>query len=117
MAAVAAVFPPTDLAPYVDPANPLREKFPALKFEPTKAADYSPLNQVSADDPPTLLVHGDKDELVPIWHSEKIDAAFGEAKVAHKLVVIKGAAHGFDAEGNKTMFTNMVAWFDEHLAK
>ena len=117
VAAVAAVFPPTDLAPYVDPANPLRERFPALKFEPAKAADYSPLNQVSADDPPTLLVHGDKDELVPIWHSEKIDAALGEVKVPHKLVVIEGAAHGFDAEGNKKMFTNMVAWFDEYLAK
>lgn len=117
VAAVAAVFPPTDLAPYVDPANPLRERFPALKFEPAKAADFSPLNQVSADDPPTLLVHGDKDELVPIWHSEKLDAALGEVKVAHKLVVIKGAAHGFDAEGNKKMFANMLAWFDEHLSK
>lgn len=117
VAAVAAVFPPTDLAPYVDPANPLRERFPALKFDPAKAADFSPLKQVSADDPPTLLVHGDKDELVPIWHSEKLDAALGEVKVAHKLVVIEGAAHGFDAEGNKKMFTNMVAWFDEHLAK
>lgn len=117
VAAVAAVFPPTDLGPYVDPANPLREKFPALKFDPNKAADYSPLKQVSADDPPTLLVHGDKDELVPIWHSEKLTVALEEVKVPHKLVVIEGAAHGFDADGNKKMFTNMVAWFDEHLAK
>ncbi|MCC6507491.1 MAG: alpha/beta hydrolase [Pirellulaceae bacterium] len=116
VAAVAAVFPPTDLAPYVDPANPLRETFPALKFEPAKAADYSPLMQVSADDPPTLLVHGDKDELVPIWHSEKLVAALGEVKVPHKLIVIPGAAHGFNAEGNQKMFTNMLAWFDEHLA-
>ncbi len=86
-----------------------------MKFDPAKADDYSPLKQVSPDDPPTLLVHGDKDELVPIWHSEKIDAALGEAKVPHKLVVIEGAAHGFDKEGNKKMFDNMLAWFDEHL--
>ncbi len=103
VAAVAAVFPPTDLAPYVDPANPLRERFPALKFDPAKAADYSPLNQVSADDPPILLVHGDKDELVPIWHSEKLDAALGEVKVPHKLVVIEGAAHGFDAKATENV--------------
>lgn len=117
VAAVAAVFPPTDLAPYVDPANPLRETFPALKFDPAKAADFSPLMQVSADDPPTLLVHGDKDELVPIWHSEKIAAALKDAKVPQKLEVINGAAHGFDADGNKRMTDSMLAWFDEHLKK
>ena len=115
VAAVAAVFPPTDLVPYVDPKNPLREQFPALKFEVEKANDYSPLKQVSADDAPTLLVHGDKDELVPLWHSEKIHEAFQQAKVPSNLIVIKGAAHGFDAEGNKRMFTSMIEWFDEHL--
>jgi acetyl esterase/lipase len=115
VAAVVAVFPPTDLNPYVDPKNPLREQFPALKFAPDKADDFSPLKQVTSDDAPTLLVHGDKDELVPIWHSEKIVEAFDAQKVDHKLIVIKGAAHGFNAEGNKTMIDNMVAWFDEHL--
>lgn len=117
VAAVAAVFPPTDLAPYVDPANPLRETFPALKFDPAKAAEFSPLLQVSTDDPPTLLVHGDKDELVPIWHSEKIAAAFKDAKVPQKLEVIAGAGHGFDADGNKRMTDNILAWFDAHLRK
>lgn len=115
VAAVVAVFPPTDLAPYVDPANPLRERFPALKFEPERAADFSPLAQVSKDDAPTLLVHGDQDDLVPLWHSEKIVAAFQEAEVPHKLIVIPGAGHGFDAEGNKKMLDNMVSWFGEHL--
>jgi acetyl esterase/lipase len=116
VAAVAAVFPPTDLAPYVEPSNPLRERFPALKFDPSKAAAYSPLKQVSAGDAPTLLVHGDKDELVPLWHSEKIVEAFQEVKVPVKLEVIRGAAHGFDNAGNARMFDNMIRWFDEHLA-
>lgn len=115
VAAVVAVFPPTDLGPYVDPNNPLRERFPALKFEPKRADDFSPLAQVSKDDAPTLLVHGDKDELVPLWHSEKIAEAFEEADVPHKLVVIPGAGHGFDAEGNKKLVENMLAWFDQQL--
>ncbi len=54
--------------------------------------------------------------VVPIWHSEKIDAAFGEVKVPHKLIVIEGWGHGFDEAGNKKMFAGMLAWFDEHLA-
>ena len=116
VAAVAAVFPPTDLRPYVEVTNPLRERFPALKFDASKVDLYSPLLQVTQDDAPTLLVHGDKDELVPLWHSEKICDAFTEAHVDHELLVIKGAAHGFDANGNKRMFEAMIRWFDTHLA-
>lgn len=115
IAAVVAVFPPTDLAPYVDPSNPLRERFPALKFPPSDADKYSPLKHVSADDAPILLVHGDQDELVPIWHSQKLNAALEQVQVPHELLTIEGAAHGFDAEGNRRMFTAMVAWFDKHL--
>ncbi len=115
IAAVAAVFPPTDLRPYMALDNPLRERFPALKFSLDQGPDYSPLLQVSSDDAPAVLIHGDKDELVPIWHSEKILTAFEEVKVPSELLVISGAAHGFDAEGNKRMFTAMVNWFDKHL--
>ncbi len=117
VAAVVAVFPPTDLAPYVDPNSPLREQFPALKFEPSKAEAFSPLMQVTADDAPTLLYHGDKDELVPLWHSEKIQKAFDAVKVESDLVVIKNAAHGFNEEGTRRLAKDMVEWFDRHLAK
>lgn len=116
VAAVAAVFPPTDLAPYVDLKSPLREQFPALKFDPQRSDEFSPLKHVTSDDPPVLLVHGDKDELVPIWHSEKIRDALETVKVPSRLVVIEGAAHGFNAEGNKTMYSSMVGWFNQHLA-
>ena len=115
VAAVVAVFPPTDLAPYVDPKSPLREQFPALKFEPSRAESFSPLMQVTADDAPTLLYHGDKDELVPLWHSEKIQKAFDAVKVANNLVVIKDAAHGFNEEGTRRLANDMVEWFDRHL--
>ena len=117
VAAAVAVFAPTDLAPYVDPKNPLREQFPALKFEPSKAEAVSPLMQVTADDAPTLLFHGDKDELVPLWHSQKIQKAFEAAHVASKLVVIPGAGHGFDGEGSRKLSKEMIEWFDRHLLK
>ncbi len=117
IAAVAAVFPPTDLAPYKTPGNPLMEQFPALKFDSKRNDEFSPLRQVSKVDAPTLLVHGDKDELVPISHSENIKEAFSKESVPCELVVIKGAAHGFNAEGNKVMFESMRDWFKTHLAK
>lgn len=117
IAAVAAVFPPTDLEPYTQPDNPRREQFPALKFDRKRSDEFSPLRQVSAVDAPTVLVHGDKDELVPLWHSEKIRDALTESKVPNRLVVIEGAAHGFDSKGNETMFRAMVDWFNTHLAE
>lgn len=46
----------------------------------------SPLLAVSAGDAPALLIAGDQDTLVPIWHSEKIHAAFEEVGVETGLV-------------------------------
>jgi len=97
------------------PGNPRMDQFPALKFDPSRNDEFSPLRQVSSVDAPTLLVHGDKDELVPISHSENIKDAFSKEQVPCELVVIKGAAHGFDAEGNQRMFESMRDWFKRHL--
>lgn len=117
VAAVVAVFPPTDLAPYVEPSSPRREQFPALRFEPNDARDVSPLFSVTSDDAPTLLYHGDKDELVPLWHSEKIVDAFKAAKVETDLVVFEGAAHGFNQEQSAELVKGLLDWFDRHLAQ
>ena len=87
VAAVVAVFPPTDLGPYVDPKSPLREQFPALKFDPAKANDYSPLMHVTADDAPTLLIHGDKDELVPNWHHNRQLYGHGRRQQLRQLLL------------------------------
>lgn len=111
VAAVVAYFPPVDLQGIAGP----NERFPALDFDPAKAADISPVLFVTEDDPPTLLIHGDRDELVPISNSERIKAAFDEAKVTSKLIVIEGAAHGFRGEDGERASSALVAWFNEHL--
>lgn len=111
VAAVVAYFPPVDLRGITGP----NERFPALDFDPGKAADISPILFVSEDDPPTLLIHGDQDQLVPIGNSERIKAAFDEANVTSKLIVIEGAAHGFRGEDGQRASSALVAWFNEHL--
>ena len=47
---------------------------------------------MSADDPPTLIIHGDADQLVPIQQAELILDKLKQAGVEGKLVVKKGAA-------------------------
>ena len=115
VAAVVAYFPPTDLRPYVNIDGPYRERFPALQFDPNEANSVSPLRHVSGDDPPTLLVHGDKDMLVPIWHSEKIRDAFADSGVDCDLLVIEGAAHGFAGDDAARANAAWVAWFEKQL--
>ncbi|MEZ6118200.1 MAG: alpha/beta hydrolase [Pirellulaceae bacterium] len=115
VAAAVAYFPPTDLRPYVKQDSPYRTNFPALQFEEEKADGVSPLLQVSSDDAPSLMIHGDKDELVPLWHSEKMEQALEEQNVATELIIIKDAAHGFGGEDAKTASDAWVAWFDRYL--
>ena len=112
--AVVAYFPPTDIRTYVNHPE-LSKQFPALVFDEGLADDISPLLAVSPDDAPALLIHGDKDDLVPLWHSEKIEVAFKEHKVDSRLMVMTGAAHGFNTKQNKEAETALLDWFDKYL--
>ena len=110
--AVVAYFPPVDLSGSAGP----NERFPALDFDPAQAADISPINFVSDDDPPVLLIHGDADELVPIGNSERMNAALTAANVTNEMVVIEGAAHGFRGPARERAQRESVAFFTAHLA-
>lgn len=115
IAAVVAYFPPTDLRQWVSEDPNSNQSYPALRFSPAKAADYSPLLQVTPDDPPTLLMHGDKDTLVNLEHSEKILAEFKKNNIPTELIVMKGAGHGFRGDDAAKATTAMVAWFEKYL--
>jgi acetyl esterase/lipase len=75
----------------------------------------SPINHVTPDDPPTLIIHGDKDTLVPIQQAEIIIAKLKDAGVPAELVVKAGAAHGWPNIGQD--MPTIADWFDKHLAK
>lgn len=118
--AVVALVAPTDLRGIVWSAeghSPQYEQFPALDISVEEAAKVSPLLHVSSDDPPTLLLVGRKDELVPIKHSQDIDAAFKEKNVTSELVIYDDSSHGFTPADAKLAFAAMVDWFKKHLVK
>ncbi len=70
---------------------------------------------MTPDDAPTLLIHGDQDELVPISHSNNIMKRFQEQKVPAELIVIKDAAHGFKGEDQNRARQAVVNWFKKYL--
>jgi acetyl esterase/lipase len=119
---VVAFFPPADLRPVVRGLNPppsgsVLDNYPALNFEKEKAADYSPIVFVTPDDPPTLLIHGDKDDLVPIRNSQIIFDALKKDNVKTDFITIPGAGHGFRGEDLKRSVAATIAWFEETLVK
>lgn len=114
--AVAAYFPPTDMREYVNHKT-LSKQFPAVVFPDDQAPGVSPLLAVTNDDAPTLLIHGDKDELVPISHSERFLKAMHDIDATCELIVMKGAAHGFPGDQGVQAETALLDWFDKYLAK
>lgn len=137
--AVACFFPPTDFLNYGKPGeNALgrgvlknfRAPFDFHELDKTTNAfvpitdeesvltigrNISPVNHVSSDDPPTLIIHGDADLLVPIQQAELIIEKLKEAGVPTELVVKKELAHGWPEMGKDAV--TLADWFDKHLAR
>lgn len=73
----------------------------------------SPKYHASKDDPPTLILHGDADVLVPIQQAKLMIAALEDNGVEAELVVRPGAGHGWAKLGEDLdLFAD---WFDKHL--
>jgi acetyl esterase/lipase len=119
VASVVAYFPPVDLRQMARGPIPVTpgQRFPALNFEREKAPDYSPIVHVTRDDPPTLLIHGDADELVNISHSQRMFKALQETGVKSEFITLPGAAHGFRGDDATKASTAMVKWFEDTIAK
>jgi acetyl esterase/lipase len=134
---VGCFFPPTDFLNYGKPGENavgrgilkgFKPPFDFKKADPTTnvarpitdeavileiARQISPVNHVSSDDPPTLILHGDADELVPIQQAELVLDKLKSAGVETKLVVKKGAKHGWpDLLKDQAIIAD---WFDGHL--
>ena len=93
---------------------------PAVKnsVEYKTYVEASPIAHISADDPPFLLMHGDKDESVPFRLSEDFEMALKAAGVTVKFLRVEGAGHGPTFPGAihpPDYLGEMVAWFNRYL--
>lgn len=62
---------------------------------------------------PMLIIHGDKDEVVPLAHAKLYYKLVNKPK---KLVIIKGAGHLFINKNDiKKILTELNKWFDRYL--
>lgn len=107
---VVAFYAPADLHySYAHPANKwvidsraLLEGYlggPPKRFSAAYDA-ASPIRFAGPDSPPTLLIHGGRDELVSPAQSERLDARLEEAGAPHLLLRLPWATHACDAHFN-----------------
>lgn len=125
--AVAAYFPPTDFLNWGQPdripfkAPQMAVFLPAFGItadvSDEKAKELglllSPIRYITPKFPPALLIHGDKDTLVPLQQSQIFDEALGKAGINHKLIVIPN--HGHDAQTVLAGLPQLLAWYREKL--
>ena len=122
---VAVFFPPTDFMNYGKEGaaafkNPLLVGAygPAFAIDPKSPEDklaavgkqYSPATYLSAKTPPTLLIHGDKDMLVPIQQSQWLKSKLDGLGIKNDLIVVPGEGHGW-----KDMVPQLNQILDWHL--
>ena len=73
-----------------------------------------PTRAVSAASPPFLILHGDRDEWVPVGQSKRLADALAAAGADHTFTVVRGGGHGpgFDAPAVRAA---VVAFFRRTL--
>lgn len=107
VSAVIDFFGPTELAAMqgqTRPDDPINHDLPnsaesrllggTVLEHPELAASASPLNWVSRDDPPFLIVHGEADPLVPCLQSVDFHRSLLDNGVDSILLRINGGGHG-----------------------
>jgi acetyl esterase/lipase len=126
--AVACFFPPTDFLNYGRTGvnaltdETLKTFWVAFGYKSREPAELesvaradSPLYLMTKNMPPTLIIHGDADKLVPIQQSELVMKRLDELGVPHKLVVREGKGHGWPTLGEDLPI--LAEWIDQHLSK
>ncbi len=84
-----------------------------------RAADLSPLDHVGPGAPPTLVIHGTADTVVPLASSERFVAALCAAGNRARLEKLAGAGHAFIVPGysDNATLARALAVTDEFLRK
>ena len=85
----------------------LARNFPNADIEAMKRVGFgeynvveaSPISHVTPDDPPFLLIHGDRDELVPVEQSQLMYDRLLQENIPAQLVIVQNARHSLTAPG------------------
>jgi len=90
------------------------------RVEPKAFDPFCPVRNVTVNYPPTMLLHGDRDDDVPFEQSQQMYNELKRHGVACEFVPYPGGGHGFDKVGMKDPrfavdFSRVIAFLKKHL--
>lgn len=80
----------------------------------------SPVTYINANTPPFLIIHGDRDGVVPVEQAEILQALLTEAGISSTLVIVEGGDHGLqgtNATPTQAEISQMISDFFENNLK
>jgi acetyl esterase/lipase len=118
--AVVDLFGPTDLLVLAGKRGGAESPIGKLLGGPAsehaeEAKQANPITYVSKNSAPFLILHGDKDTLVPLSQSQLLVDALKKAGVEVRLITLEGAGHGGEAFGKPEVRQAVDDFFDKHL--
>lgn len=77
---------------------------------------YSPISYLSENIPPTLIIHGNADRVVPIEQSIEFKKRLDELQVPNEFYTLENVDHGF-IKANKQQRKNVQNWLSDFVKK
>ena len=77
-----------------------------------------PVENVTGEYPPTVLVHGTEDTDVPHEQSELMAKQLERHNVSHRLISVRNGEHGLggaEPEAIETAYADAFSFVDQHL--
>ncbi|MBV8557099.1 MAG: dienelactone hydrolase family protein [Planctomycetaceae bacterium] len=65
--------------------------------------------------PPTLILHGDADPIVPVEEAHKLRRLFDAKQIRYELKIYPGQGHGFTRDEARDAIERCLRFFDTHL--
>lgn len=82
---------------------------------PDLAKVASPVTYVDKNDPPFLIIHGEKDELVSTKQSQLLSSWLNVSGVPNELIIVKDAPHFGDMFDTEEVREKVLKFLGEHL--
>ena len=71
--------------------------------------------QASSAMPPTLILHGAADQIVPVAFAEDLDRKLEALQVSHRTVILPGEGHWFSTGAMPRLLLAVSSFLQEHL--
>ncbi len=120
--AVLDFYGPSDLVAFSSNPEMLKADNPIsllLGASPIKRPDLaktaSPTSYVDKNDPPFLIIHGEKDESVPYTQSVLLQSYLNQAKVKNEIIIVEGAPHYGEMFDQEQIRTKVFQFLDTYL--